>query len=1051
MENQKYSNPFKIGHVILALIFTVATLFSPFNYCVAASSSTIAINVKAYYDAEDGDVVWSVSNSGDALADRISLSLKADNSDIIVSETFFLDGGDEYSGRLHTPFLKENKRGKYILPLYVKYEDGLGNAYSTIAWVRHWIDEDPKAFSEPVQTSLAAPDEHEFIVVEKGVPGGKGTISLMAMSFIDEDIIAHPRFLLPSGIELEGDAPREFKIPAQGISHLEVTVTNQAINKSGAYPVAAILEFTDSSGVRHSVDSSTYLRIESGVDDAHLVRMPQKMPVSVFYIVFSIWALLFILRWRRGYPATRGLPEKFFRWIDFAIVSGCTIYLGWLLNIHLVFLDTLCVGGDTPAHHYLVSHMGRTGKIVSWAPGWWSGFPMFRYYFPLPYIVMATLSRLFAHNVVFKICSVAGIMVLPLSFYLSGKILRLPRPAPAILACLSIPIALDNTHSMWGVNAYSTLAGMIANSWSFAFMLPAISSACRDALDNHFRWRTVVLLSAMVLSHFFTSMMAAGVLFVLMCVLVIRESMDSVPLRKCGWFVLFREGICVLLFCSWWLFPLVVLRNWSVDFGVPWKINFFKQLPPTLPPSFAGSLICGAIALFFVRREKQDKVNVESRILMFIHVTMLAAALLLFYGGGFLVEVFVNCRFWPFITYSLLVISALAFSYASRVADIPLAGTIAALSFCAAFAWRTGGNPVNPAWSNENHVSFWSQANFRGMEAMPEGYVMYEIAEAVRGTPGRMSNDLHVGNEYFGSSRVFEAMPFLADKPILEGGIVNSALGSLTAYAVQGEVSDSTAGFPLIVKPRSFAPESGLRHLEFMNVRQFVARSRRVQEAFMNDEGWQLKDEFGGGKWKLFESTIESASPVRIWNTELPVYRSENLQADLLEWFYEIGAVKTPAILLSDGDEPPPGTEVKTHEEFVAMLAAAHGNAAPAAGWLDEVSRTCEEAVVSDDGSIRFVTDSIGEPHLIAVSYFPDLRVRGADRIYFVTPGYLIVFPTQSEVEVYYGKGFAVIAGEALFLAGLLIMAISKGVLPFQRVALSTLKGAYRQTSQSAS
>ena len=83
-------------------------------------------------------------------------------------------------------------------------------------------------------------------------------------------------------------------------------------------------------------------------------------------------------------------------------------------------------------------------------------------------------------------------------------------------------------------------------------------------------------------------------------------------------------------------------------------------------------------------------------------------------------------------------------------------------------------------------------------------------------------------------------------------------------------MSDSTAGFPLIVKPRSFAPESGLRHLEFMNVRQFVARSRRVQEAFMNDEGWQLKDEFGGGKWKLFESTIESASPVRIWNTELP-------------------------------------------------------------------------------------------------------------------------------------------------------------------------------------
>ena len=70
-----------------------------FQYCVA-HLPTIAINVKAYY-AEDGDV-GGVSQPRRRSADRISLSLKADNSDIIVSK-LFLDGGDEYSTLAH-PF-----------------------------------------------------------------------------------------------------------------------------------------------------------------------------------------------------------------------------------------------------------------------------------------------------------------------------------------------------------------------------------------------------------------------------------------------------------------------------------------------------------------------------------------------------------------------------------------------------------------------------------------------------------------------------------------------------------------------------------------------------------------------------------------------------------------------------------------------------------------------------------------------------------------------------------------------------------------------------------
>ena len=53
-------------------------------------------------------------------------------------------------------------------------------------------------------------------------------------------------------------------------------------------------------------------------------------------------------------------------------------------------------------------------------------------------------------------------------------------------------------------------------------------------------------------------------------------------------------------------------------------------------------------------------------------------------------------------------------------------------------------------------------------------------------------------NEALGSSRCFEALPYVwPGTRTLEGGIVNSALGSLAAYTVQGEISDAPAGWPL--------------------------------------------------------------------------------------------------------------------------------------------------------------------------------------------------------------------------------------------------------------
>lgn len=400
---------------------------------------------------------------------------------------------------------------------------------------------------------------------------------------------------------------------------------------------------------------------------------------------------------------------------------------------------------------------------------------------------------------------------------------------------------------------------------------------------------------------------------------------------------------------------------------------------------------------------------------------LLGVSLVLFYGGGLFSDIFVNCRFWPFIVYSLLALAALLFAYASRAHGLSVLGTALMVSACLAFAWREGGKPEDPAWSKASHVPFWAEYNFKGVEALREGHVVKEIADRLRGTPGRMAQDLHSGNEWLGSSRVFELMPYLAGKSIVEGGIVNSALGSLAAYTVQGEISNNPAGWPLLVEPRKFNPESGLRHLEFMGVRHFVARSHKVQDAFLSDPGWRLIAEFGGGKWKLFESTVASSSLVRVWNKPLKAYASTDLQRDLLQWMYAPAAVVEPMILVSDPKKAP-SWHIESHEAYLAALAKLATQAPPSSGWLDACSTPVEAVEQRSDGSLRFRTEHLDQPHVIACTFFPSWRVRGARAVYFLTPGYLLVYPTENEVILYHGKGVVERLGVALSIVGVLVL-----------------------------
>jgi len=78
-----------------------------------------------------------------------------------------------------------------------------------------------------------------------------------------------------------------------------------------------------------------------------------------------------------------------------------------------------------------------------------------------------------------------------------------------------------------------------------------------------------------------------------------------------------------------------------------------------------------------------------------------------------------------------------------------------------------------------------------------------------------------------------------------------------------------------------------------------------------------------------------------------------------------------------------------------------------------------EERVLEEE--VRFKTNCVGKPHIIKVSYFPNWKVEGADKIYLVSPAFMLVYPTQENVRLYYGETPVDTVGNLLTILGIVI------------------------------
>jgi hypothetical protein len=221
------------------------------------------------------------------------------------------------------------------------------------------------------------------------------------------------------------------------------------------------------------------------------------------------------------------------RWAGIAVVAACVILVFgvsdhglslwrfWDPQFGALFRNTTTNGGDMGAHvwwpWFMREHWFWRFRLAGWAPDWYDGFPVGQFYFPLPALLVVALDVFIPYNVAFKLVTVSGPLLLPVSAYVFGRGMRARWPMPPAFA-VAATVFLFNTRENWqiyGGNLASNLAGEFSYTLAIALCLFFFAALARTLDTGKRPWLPALLFAMTALSHIVVITFAlVGALFI---------------------------------------------------------------------------------------------------------------------------------------------------------------------------------------------------------------------------------------------------------------------------------------------------------------------------------------------------------------------------------------------------------------------------------------------------------------------------------------------------------------------------------------------------------
>jgi hypothetical protein len=759
---------------------------------------------------------------------------------------------------------------------------------------------------------------------------------------------------------------------------------------------------------------------------------------------------------RRAWPA----------WSNLVVIAGVIAVVLWQLHPSLLLANTTTDGGDTGAHvmlpAFLKSNLLTHGHLTGWDPGWYDGFPLYTFYFPLPALFTVAFNAVTSYDVAFKLVTVLGSVTLPVAAWAFGRLSGLRDPGPGCLAAATLPFLFEPSFSIYGGNLLSTMAGEFSYSLAISFALVFLGVAALGLRTGRYRSLAAVLLAATLLCHVILFMFAGvGVGVWLLLDADLRRSFASgirgaVGRRRWGrrvWWGVVVAAIGVGL-TAWWFVPFVVDQPYSTNMGWQNVGNFPHLLFPgssrwvwiAALVGLAASVIrrnrvgwflaiMGGLSAAVVCLDPQSSLyNVRFLPLWF---------LCLYLMGGLAVAELVSAvarwhrrrslaRWVAVVRDRLSAATGSGWRLGSRVSRFrrpvpaitaagaivgPLIGLAAAclavvppLALSATTMARVG------VTVGADQPSAWADWNYSGYESKPD-YPEYKAVIDMMAKVGKTDGCGRAMWEYNSSENRFGTTESLMLLPYWTGGCVDSMEGLLfessttTPYHFinQSELSQASSDAMVGLPYGGLNVALGVQHLQLLGVRYFLAATPTVEQQAAADPA--LTQVASSGPWK---TSYNGAA----LNTTWKVYRIADsplvqpLTNRPVVW-KGVGAAQTSWMAPSIAwyDSPAQWGVVPAAGGPATWTRVKIGDPSPPK--VAEPATTVTD-VRQTDSSVSFHVDRVGTPVEVKVSYFPNWKASGATGPWRVAPNMMVVVPTSHQVVLSYGSTNADRAGQVL-------------------------------------
>ncbi len=756
------------------------------------------------------------------------------------------------------------------------------------------------------------------------------------------------------------------------------------------------------------------------------------------------------------------------RVMDAMILLGIIFVVVWSLHPNLIFSSTLITGGDTGSHLALPAYLKSQGSLFNltpWYPGWFAGMPAYTYYFVLPDILATWASYVINFAVAFKLATILGSVLMPVTAYFMGRLFRAPRPVPIALALATLPFLFDASFTIDGGNLFSTMAGEYAFSLSLALSLLTIGLFARGVRTGKGYWVCAIALSLTLASHilpWFFAIVAVIVLvgFELLQRRGIGDPHDPITVRgdyarplRFG----VGAGLLSIAVSAWWLVPFLtsqrytnslgyVNRNVSTLHAIFIQLGWFTSSGGAAGDRWVIVLAGIATLAAFIVRDRLGMVLASLGVLSllgyvyepqsviwnerlvpfwFISIHLLAGWLFGYFLARWArrrrVDSYeVVARFVPSEENddaneeaTLTSFAVERFGSDEEIENRRMARTVNATLIVAILGFASVVPGLIPWAASQlhlntsgNEVTNWAEWNYSGYQAKPAWPEYHDLMD----TMGSVAKRYGCGRamwEYSASENRFGTPEALMLLPYWTNNCVDSMEGLLF------ESSATTPYHFLDQSELSTAPSDAQAGLSYgpLNVVEGVEHLQMLGvKYYIAFSANAVAEASTDPQLRLVATTKAWPSPGVTWRIYLikhsPVVSAvthvPNVVANVQSRVGWLNANTTWWLHPKDWD----------------VLVASSGPASwPRVGSVRDLQTSARVApvtvssVVLGTQSLSFHVSRIGVPMEVKISYFPRWHVQGATGPYRVSPNVMVVIPTSKNVTLTYGSTSALELG----------------------------------------